>query len=290
MATEAAVFLRSLARGIADTYLEHTRPAAILLAGSAAAGNADVYSDLDLILYYDRLPSDATLDDARVAVGAESWNVVAPRTETAYIENIFLQSVQCQLGHLTFRDVEQDIARLLVELDPAPQLFKVVGGLIEGIPLHGEQLIEGWRATAAYSDELQRAVIEKHWRFFPLWYFDDHVAARDALLWRYQILVEAAHNLVAVLAATNRLYFSTFQFKRTREFVDRLRISPPRLADRLEALFTLDAAASAVELERLVGETRELVAAAVPGIELPLRHEPGTREQPWRLPEAAEER
>ena len=49
--TEASKRLQSLARELAAAYLEHTRPRAILLTGSAAAGEADVYSDLDLILY-----------------------------------------------------------------------------------------------------------------------------------------------------------------------------------------------------------------------------------------------
>jgi hypothetical protein len=287
MTTAEATFLQSLARRIANTYLEHTRPAAILLTGSAATGDADHYSDLDLILYYEQLPSDEALDAARAAVAPDDHHVLAPRTETGYIENLFLHGVQCQIGHLTFRDVEQDVARLVVDLDLAPEMFKVAGGLIDGLALHGEDLIERWRASARYTDALQRAVVEKHWRFFPLWYFDDHVAARDATLWRYQILVEAAYNLVAVLAAVNRVYFSTFEFKRPRRLLNRFELAPHDLADRLEALFELERAVAAAELERLVGETREIVAAALPDLELPLKRPLGQREVPWRLEDGA---
>jgi SpoVK/Ycf46/Vps4 family AAA+-type ATPase len=85
------------------------------------------------------------------------------------------------------------------------------------------------------------------------------VAARDAELWRHQILVDCAYDLLAVLAATNRVWFSSFQFKRTRTLTDRLEVAPPDLADRLEALFTLPPEESARELERLTDETRAIL-------------------------------
>jgi hypothetical protein len=39
-------------------------------------------------------------------------------------------------------------------------------------------------------------------------------------------------DIVGVLAALNRLYFSTFEFKRAGRFLSRLDIAPPDLAAR----------------------------------------------------------
>jgi SpoVK/Ycf46/Vps4 family AAA+-type ATPase len=121
-------------------------------------------------------------------------------------------------------------------------------------------VIERWRGEARYSDELQQAVVARHWKIFPLWRLHEHVAARDALIWRQQILVDAAYDLLAVLAAANRVWFSSFQFKRTRRLVDRLAVAPPDLADRLESLFRLDDAAAADELKRLRDETEAILS------------------------------
>jgi hypothetical protein len=126
---------------------------------------------------------------------------------------------------------------------------------------------------------LRRAMIERHWRFFPLWYVDGQVAERDALLWRQEILVDAAFDLLAVLAALNRLYFTRFQLKRMRKLVGRMRLAPPDLANRLERLFESEDAAH--ELERLVAETQALVAAELPDLELRLRQPIGARREPW---------
>ena len=138
---------------------------------------------------------------------------------------------------------------------------KMLSGLLEGLPLYGDKLIARWRdRVAAYPDALQRASIEHHWRFFPLWFYGDAMALRDSELWRLDMLLEAVFNLLGVLAALNRVYYARFELKRLR---------------KLEAKLALD------ELGRLVLETRELVARELPELELPLRRPPGTRARPW---------
>jgi hypothetical protein len=122
-------------------------------------------------------------------------------------------------------------------------------------------------------------MIERHWRFFPLWYVERQIAVRDTFLWRKQILVEAAFDLLAVLAALNRLYFTRFQLKRMRKLVARMSLAPPDLANRLERLFDLEEAGE--ELERLVAETQALVTAELPDLELRLRQPVGARREPW---------
>jgi hypothetical protein len=56
--TNAVAHLRGLAERSAAAYLAETEPQAILLVGSGATGDADAYSDIDLLLYYDDLPTE----------------------------------------------------------------------------------------------------------------------------------------------------------------------------------------------------------------------------------------
>jgi hypothetical protein len=95
-------------------------------------------------------------------------------------------------------------------------------------------------------------------------------------------LLEAAFNLLAVLGGLNRLYSTRFELKRMRAHVAKMELAPPRLADRLESLFRLEAEQAAAELGRLVEETRALVAREFPDLELPLRFPPGERQKPWQ--------
>jgi hypothetical protein len=251
--------LRELADRVFEVFERHTGPDAALLGGSAVTGDADEHSDLDLLLYYETLPGDEAIAAARAELGGTGLKAIAPRSEAGIVEQFDVDGVPCQVGHLAIAEVEADIERLAVELDPDPFLLKAAGGLHEGLALHGADAIGRWRVQSAFGDELQQAIVDRHWKIFPLWRLQEHIAARDALIWRQQILVEAAFDLLAVLSAANRVWFSSFQFKRTRRHVARLHSAPPDLADRLESLFSLDGPAAAAELERLTEETREIL-------------------------------
>jgi hypothetical protein len=276
--------LRALARRIADVVVGEVAPCAVLLTGSAATSEADFYSDIDLIVYCGELPAEERIGAVVDRVGGVDRKLIYPRTQDEHGESFELGGIQCQLAFVTVRCADGELERVLAGEELESPLQKAVEGILEGIPLHGADLIQRWRERAAdYPDSLRRAMIERHWRFFPLWYVDRQVAVRDAFLWRRQILVDAAFDLLAVLAALNRLYFTRFQLKRMRKLVGRMRLAPPSLADRLERLFELEDEEAANELERLVDETRALVAAELPDLELPLRRPIGARRIPWGL-------
>jgi hypothetical protein len=281
----ATAHLRTLAGQLKDSYVAHSRPRAALLVGSAATGEADFYSDLDLLFYYDDVPGDETLAAARSELGAER-DRISGRDETGIGERFYVGGVQCQLGHLIVGAWEQEIAKVVAELQLDEPLLKAISGLFEGSPLHGAELIERWREQARYTERVQRAMIEKHWKFFPWWYYQERLGARDATAWRYDVLAHSVYNIVGLLAALNRVYFSTFEFKRAGRFLSRLEVAPPALAERLNALFESDERRSTAELEELVSETQALVATRFPDLDLALEWggaptPPGEREAPW---------
>jgi Nucleotidyltransferase domain len=274
--------LLELAQRLVAAELEHTAPAAALLTGSVSTGQADEYSDIDLILYFDgKLPGDAAIDAVRVAAGGGEAIPIGPRTELAYAIQFPVDGIQAQLAHETLASVEADIARVVDELDVDTPLQKALEGLHSGAALHGAATIERLRDRAQYTDRLQRAMVETFWRFYPLWYVADQLERRDAVVWHYEVMAQSAYNLLGVLAGLNRVWFTTFQLKRMRALVDSFEIAPPMLGERIEALFSPDAPAAVAELEQLVGETRALACDCFPDLELPLVRELGTRHAPF---------
>jgi hypothetical protein len=285
-------FLRAFAQRLADSYRTHAQPSGILLVGSAATGGADTYSDLDMLLYYTHVPPDAEIAKTPREIGAERyqgtpWSDESGESdEHGYSERYSINDIECQVGHMSVGSFDREIRRLMVDLEVNEELLKIMSGLFEALPLFGNELVERWRREAAYTPALQRATIEKRWKFFPWWYFEAKLRSRDATVWRYEVLVRSAYNIVGVLAALNRLYFSTAEFKRTSAFLSRFEVAPPNLAARLNALFESDEAQSTAELERLVAETQALVAERFPDIDLSLEWSgkptgPGQRELPW---------
>jgi hypothetical protein len=290
--TDATAALRALAQRLTDSYSAHAQPRAILLVGSAATGEADEYSDLDVLVYYDDVPPEEVVAETPRELGAEGYRGTAWSDESGepdergYSERYSLGGVECQVGHMSVGAFEREITRLVVDHEFNEELLKIMSGLFEGLPLFGEELIERWRRKAGYTEELQRTTIEKRWKFFPWWYFEERLRARDATAWRYDVLVQSTYGIVGVLAALNRLYFSTFEFKRAGKFISRLEVAPVNLAPRLNGLFDSDERRSTAELERLVAETQALVAERFPDIDLALEWggkptRPGQRESPW---------
>jgi hypothetical protein len=278
----ATEHVRALAGRAVEAALELGPLRAALLAGSGARGDADFFSDVDLLLYVDESPPDDRLELLREVLGGTNLVPIAP----PHLVQFDVGGVAVQVGYRTVEQIESELEGALVRLEEvigSPNQ-KMLSGMLEALPLHGEDLTERWRARVAeYPDALRVASIQHHWKFFPLWWYDEPLAARDAELWRLDMLLEAAFNLLGVLAALNHVYFARFELKRLRALVAKLEDAPPDLAARLERLVHLPATEAAAELGRLVVETRDLVARELPDLELPLRRPPGTRAEPWQV-------
>jgi hypothetical protein len=283
---EPARYLRALATRIAAAYVELCGARAILLTGSVAEGSCDFHSDIDTILYYNGLPSGEALAQACSRNQGEGRKSLGPGSPTGIGEEYRVRGVSCQFVHCTIAGWEQDMAAVLERLEARSVTQKALSGLLAGFPLHGEPLIRRWQARAAeYPQALARAMVEAHLSFLPIWSVKEWVLARDASLWLRQVLVEAEQNLLGVLAGVNRRYYSTFQLKRMRHFVDTLSIAPHALYERLQSLLETNPATAIDQLEALVQETVALVEAHLPEVDTaPVRQTLGRRRPAWELP------
>ncbi len=150
--------------------------------------------------------------------------------------------------------------------------------------LYGQPYIDTWKErAAAFPPALADVMVRHHLSFFPAWGLIPYFRSRDATIWHHHILVESIHNLLEVLAGINQVYFSTFQFKRSRRFISQLTIAPLDLAQRIERLFYARPERALPELEQLVDETLTLVEQHMPQIDTqPGRRRIGWRRPPWR--------
>jgi len=225
-----------------------------MITGSSAEGVSDHYSDLDMTVYYEgALPDEAALAAIREGHGAtqRAW-LLGDRADGSFAEAYELGGVQAQIGHATIAAWENDIAEVLDRWNADTPLHKAMSGTLECVAVYGEDLIDRWKARIrAYPDGLARAMVDTRLQIFPVWYVQDALDARDATLWHFQIRVETAYALLGILAGVNRLYFTTFQFKKMHRFVAEMRVKPERFAERLDDLFQQPSAAAVATLEAL---------------------------------------
>ncbi len=282
--TEASRYLIALAKQNAQVYAALPTLRAILLTGSASEGESDFYSDIDTILYYDELPSETALVAAAEHNGGSDRRLLAPRSDEGLIESYQVHGVECQFAHSTVASWENEMNVVLEKLEVETPIQKALGGLLDAIPLYGEALIRQWQAKAAdYPDALAVAMVQHYLTFSPLWGMQGRLNPRDATIWIRQILVDNCHHLLGVLAGLNHLYFSTFQFKRMRRFIDKMSIAPPDLADRLDGVFEGDPMHGAEQIEALVRDTLPLVEQHMPQVDTTrVRQRIGWRQEAWQ--------
>lgn len=286
--TDKTQYLLELVKHNVKAYIANPKMKAVMVTGSIAEGLCDQYSDCDVMLYYDELPSEQELHLSRQQnQGAELIEILGERRLGAFGETFIVNGVECQFAHATITQWEKEMSSILEEFDVQSAIMKGMSGTLVGIPLYGEILIEGWKAKVAnYPDGLAQRMVEHYLKFMPIWGMQPKLAGRDTTLWYYQILVESAQNLLGVLSGLNRLYYSTFQFKRMSRFVEKMKIAPDNLALRIEGLFHEQAPVAVNELEALIRETVDLLEMNMPKVDTSrVRQKLGWKQQPWKLGE-----
>jgi predicted nucleotidyltransferase len=265
---------REIARRIVHQLAAHTDLRAALLAGSAALGTSDEHSDIDLITYYDAdLPDMATFETVMRGLGAEPAGLINRPGPDGFGARYQIDGIEVQTGPSPIAGIEARLTRIEAA-DVDWITAKVAMGLLEGIPLYGAELVRSWQKRAVYPESMRRREVEANLEFFPIWQIDEHLAARDAELFRRQMLLDGAFRVVAVLSAINRLHFSTFQFKHAAGHLSRMSLKPDRLAERLDFVASAAPSEAAEELRGLVEETKAIVRAELPDVDVEIPRQP----------------
>jgi hypothetical protein len=268
--TRESLFLLELARRVVLPYAELPAARAGMVSGSAAKGIADRYSDLDMLLYYDaELPGEEALASLREGCGGSPRKFcLGDRAEGEIVESFFVRGVEVQIAHSTIAVWEAQMAKVLVELDCDSPLQKALEGTIAGRALFGETYVNEWKRRAcAYPPELGVAMVRRHLAFSPLWALEHQFRTRDATIFYWESLAAAAQHVLGLLAGLNRVYFTTFQVKRTGRFLAPMEIAPGDVAARLEGLFRQEREQALASLRALLEETVALVEAHLPEVD-----------------------
>ncbi len=284
--TDRTQYLLELVKRNVEAYIANPKTKAVMVTGSVAEGLCDEYSDCDVCFYYDELPTEDELQLVRQQnQGSELIGILGDRQVGAFGESFLMNGVECQFAHATITQWEKEISTVLEQFDVQSPIMKGMSGTLIGIPLYGETLIQQWKAKVAnYPNGLAQTMVEHYLKFFAIWGMQQKFAKRDTTLWYYQIIVESAQNLLGVMSGLNRLYYSTFQFKRMNKFIEQMEIAPRNLAARLEGLFYNEASVAVNQLEALVRETVELVEIHLPQVDtLSAKRKLGWRQQPWEI-------
>jgi hypothetical protein len=218
-----------------------------VVSGSTARGLADVWSDLELAVYWDQPPADALRDRAIAALGAALTRRVSFEAPDGWfgVDNLEVDGFGVDVPMTTCARVERILDAVLGG-DLAEDKHELVAILSEVEPVSGHERVRAWQERAVIGDDLQRALVAHHLRLLPssAMYVD---LARGNDVRVLERTLSWVQDGLRALFAINRVWFPGFKAARLR--LPTLRLQPADTPARLAAA--------------LRGPTREAAEAAV---------------------------
>ncbi|MBZ0304885.1 MAG: hypothetical protein K8I82_02335 [Anaerolineae bacterium] len=261
------IYLRNLVKKAAAIYSQDSRVKAIMLTGSASLGMVDTLSDTDTIIYYDTLPSEEEIVAQRERLQDSPGDWYGKDPEEGYAEYYFIEGVKCDFGHVKIESWEKVLTDVLDKYDTDTIKQKMMGGMVDSIPLYGHDLIESWKSRArAYPDELARNMVQTHLRFRPLWIVRDMADGRGDLLWFYEELVTWQKNILGILLGLNRLYHP-HDFKHMDWMIEQMTHTPKNLSSRLKSALRADPLTGVHDMSQLIDETMGFIDKHMPDVD-----------------------
>jgi hypothetical protein len=260
---------------IAATYAASPKVAAVVLGGSTARGDADRFSDLEIGVFW----LDAPTDDERSAAIERTQGDLEQLYPYDPVERAWFDDwkvgrrggvpktgISVDMVHVTTATVDWALEAALERHDPADAIQVLLAVLVDGVPLHGDDLLGRWRAAAAgYPPGLARAVVAAHAQIDHFWRLEAFRARENPVL-AYRAVVDVHERLLRTLLAVNRIYF--FGVKSLDAVGAGLDVAPPDLLGRIRRAYRGDLTEAERVLAALVEETYDIVERHVPGVDV----------------------
>jgi hypothetical protein len=236
---------------------------AMVVAGSVARGFADEYSDLELPLFWETLPSDETRQQIAADLGAD---FLYPYNGPAQEDNLSLHGFQVDFWHCTVSNEEQVIRRVLSDYSTDLSDSNFMDTVRACIPLTGETIIHVWKEQArAYPTQLALRNIQLQ--------LDQIQASHLAVLARrdnpsllYGEISGLQQRVFQILLALNSQYFPTFKW--IYPVLANLPVKPLACVERFRQAYLTSPADAAIDTARIVTETLRLVQKTFPQLDI----------------------
>jgi predicted nucleotidyltransferase len=254
-----------LARQLAERLSTFDGVQAMVIAGSVARGYADEYSDLEIPVFWDRTPDDATRQALVATLPASFlYTYDGPSRE----DQLLIQGLQVDLWHNTVSDENAVIEAVLRDYSTDLGDSNFMDTVCACIPLYGDGIIQEWKRRAQeYPDELARRVIGEHLPAFSTSELTLHVHRHNPSAF-YACLCHLQQKVFLVLLALNRAYFPTFKWM--YHSLDAMQVKPPDVAQRFRQAFSVPCAEAMADTVQVLQETLELVEQHAPQMDTAL--------------------
>ena len=269
-----------LGQSLALVYAGYSDVKAIIVGGSVARGYADEYSDLEIGVFWSLPPSDQDRKAAVENMGGDLWSFssydreqVKPVGEHVGLGDVVIDSQHysgtafIDLKHFTVDGVDMWLSDVVDHLDTSLEKQRLLSAIQNHVPLYGHDLLQYWENKAdTYPKELAIKIVQENLWFGP-WYRPNAYSERDDVLVLYQHFILMQQCILKVLAALNRFYLPSAEYKWTDQFVDEMKVKPQNISLRMKEVFRVSPAEGSRKLLDLIQETILLVEKFLPEVD-----------------------
>ncbi len=265
--TEASVWRVDFARELAAHYAVREGVRMIVLGGSVARGEADAYSDLDIIVYWDAI--DREFIDAEPLRDLECRRAYTTGNDEFGLESYYFGPLKADFGHVTMDAWSELVDGVILKHEAEPGSMHSFEGFLASVPLHGEELVDEWKAKMReFPPELAVNMIRRHMRLYVPGYLEHQAYERGDKIAYYDGVSKMLRNILGIIAGLNRVYCATDEGRWAENLLSRMPIQPERTWERMCEILTTDGHRATAMLEELLVETLDLIERHMPDYDL----------------------
>lgn len=265
--SEASRWRIELAQELIRYYAPRDGIRMAVLSGSPPKGLSDEYSDLDVIVFWDVI--DVRWLESNPLGGVQCERKYFRRMGGAdvYLESYYFDELKVDFGHLTMAVWSETVDGVLGRHEADPSALGSIAGFLTSVPLYGAGAVEEWkRRLEQYPDELALKVVRSHRRFFVPGYLLNQAYRRGDVLAYYDGLCLMLKNLLDILAALNRMYFSTEEPRWIEYSLEAMTVKPEDAWGRIRRALTSDPEDGVDILEGLTDDVLALIEKHMPAL------------------------
>ena len=185
----------------------------LCLSGSPAYGLADAYSDIDVVMFWQEIPSD----DERIKIGQryghvhviDSFNHVAEfslqdATEVLHIGD---NKLKLDITHKSIAAQNQMIDEVTIGLDTNPTKLAQIRNISNGVEIKGETVFDTWRNRYhPMPSALVEKLLDKYLHFWAYQPLQKLVIERNDPLFARQLMSDSCEKIIKAVCVMNGQY------------------------------------------------------------------------------------
>jgi len=275
--TAASRWRFALAGSLATWYARNADVAGVLVGGSTARGQADRFSDLELMVLWSTPPTDGARGEAIDAAWGDLHQLYPYDEASAVWEDVYFMGRDTadraqsgclvEVSHYLVATLSALINRVIDQADADETLLNLMAGLADGDILAGESVIRPLQdRVAPYPDALQQAVVRRYGYIDHFWRWEMYVARGNNVPEVYGLFTTIVHHMVHLILAVNRRYFGGWKW--LASMMEQCPLAPDRTMQRIQTIYQIPPCDGAPLLAQLVDDTFDLVERHVVGVDI----------------------